>query len=203
MMKSTAQKLKPVVFIASLLPLAWLVFAVFTDNLGANPIEAITRSLGDWSLRFLLLTLLATPLRRAMGWSWPILYRRMIGLYAFFYALLHLSSYIVLDQFFYWPDIWADIIKRPFITVGMISFILLIPLTLTSNRYSFRRLGKNWQRLHRLVYVITAGVILHFFMMQKVADMESVTYLFIFILLMLARLPARWFYSTRDRSYTY
>ncbi len=202
-MKSSAQKLKPIVFIAALLPLAWLTYAILSDNLGANPIEAFTRSLGDWALRFLLLTLLATPLRRAMGWSWPILYRRMLGLYAFFYATLHLSSYIVLDQFFFWPDIWADIIKRPFITVGMISFLLLIPLAATSNKYSFRRLGKYWQRLHRLVYFITAGVILHFFMMQKVTDMESMTYLFIFILLMLARLPARWFYSTRDSSYTY
>lgn len=195
-MKNTAQKLKPFIFVASILPLAWLVFAVFTDNLGANPIEAITRSLGDWSLRFLLLTLLATPLRRVTGWSWPIAYRRMLGLYAFFYATLHLTSYIVLDQFFYWSDIWADIIKRPFITVGMISFLLLIPLAATSNRYSFRHLGKNWQRLHRLVYLITAGGILHFFMMQKVSDIESVTYLFIFVLLMLARLPARWFYAT-------
>jgi methionine sulfoxide reductase heme-binding subunit len=202
-MKNTAQKLKPIIFIAALLPLAWLVYAVFTDNLGANPIEAITRSLGDWALRFLLLTLLATPLRSAMGWSWPIAYRRMLGLYAFFYATLHLTSYIVLDQFFYWPDIWADIIKRPFITVGMVSFVLLIPLALTSNRYSFRRLGRNWQRLHRLVYVITAGVILHFFMMQKVTTMETMFYLFTFVLLMLARLPARWFYSIRDRSYTY
>ncbi len=202
-MKNTTQRLKPIVFIAALLPLAWLVFAIFTDNLGANPIEALIRSLGDWSLRFLLLTLLATPLRRAMGWSWPIDYRRMLGLYAFFYATLHLTSYIVLDQFFSWPDILADIIKRPFITVGMISFVLLIPLAATSNKFSFRRLGRNWQRLHRLIYPITAGVILHFFMMQKVADMESVTYLFIFILLMLARLPARWFYSSRDNSYTY
>jgi len=202
-MKNATQRLKPIVFIASLLPLAWLVFALFTDNLGANPIEAVTRSLGDWALRFLLLTLLATPLRRAMGWSWPIDYRRMLGLFAFFYATLHLTSYVTLDQFFSWPDIWADILKRPFITVGMISFLLLIPLAATSNRYSFRHLGKYWQRLHRLIYFITAGVILHFFMMQKVADMETVTYLFIFILLMLARLPARWFYSTRNRSYTY
>ncbi len=197
-MKNISKQLKPLVFTTALLPLAWLVYAALTDNLGANPIEAFTRSLGDWALRFLLLTLLATPLRRAMGWSWPIMYRRMLGLYAFFYATLHLCSYIVLDQFFYWPDIWADIIKRPFITVGMVSFLLLIPLAATSNRYSFRRLGRNWQRLHRLVYFITAGVILHFFMMQKVTTMETISYLFIFIMLMLARLPARWFYNTKE-----
>jgi len=202
-MKSTAQRLKPVVFIAALLPLAWLTYGALTDKLGANPIEAITRGLGDWALRFLLLSLLATPMLRAMGWSWPFIYRRMLGLYAFFYTTLHLTSYIALDQFFSWPDIWADILKRPFITVGMISFILLIPLAATSNKYSFRRLGKYWQRLHRLTYVITAGVILHFFMMQKVTDLETITYLFIFILLMLARLPARWFYSINDSSFTY
>ncbi len=200
-MKNISKQLKPIVFTTALLPLAWLVYAALTDNLGANPIEAFTRGLGDWALRFLLLTLLATPLRRAMGWSWPIMYRRMLGLYAFFYATLHLCSYIVLDQFFYWPDIWADIIKRPFITVGMVSFLLLIPLAATSNRYSFRRLGRNWQRLHRLVYFITAGVILHFFMMQKVTTMETISYLFIFILLMLARLPARWFYARDNNSY--
>ena len=197
-----SRQLKPIVFLAALLPLAWLVYAALTDNLGANPIEAFTRSLGDWALRFLLLTLLATPLRRATGWSWPIMYRRMLGLYAFFYATLHLCSYIVLDQFFYWPDIWADIIKRPFITVGMISFLLLIPLAVTSNKWMIRRLGRNWQRLHRLVYFITAGVILHFFMMQKVTTMETISYLFIFILLMLARVPARRFYTRDNNSYS-
>lgn len=188
-MKNTAQKLKPIVFIAALLPLAWLTYAILSDNLGANPIEAFTRSLGDWTLRFLLLTLLATPLRRVTGWSWPIMYRRMLGLYTFFYATLHLASYIVLDQFFYWPDIWADIIKRPFITVGMISFLLLIPLAATSNKFMIRRLGKNWQRLHRLVYLIAIGGVAHFYMMVKADTREPMLYGAILLLLLMARLP--------------
>ncbi|MDH5785705.1 MAG: sulfoxide reductase heme-binding subunit YedZ, partial [Chromatiales bacterium] len=146
--------LKVAVFITCLLPLLWLAYGTWNSTLGANPIETITRTLGDWALRLLLLTLTITPLRRLSGWGWPLRLRRMLGLFAFFYALLHLCSYLVLDQFFYWPEIWADIIKRPYITIGMVAFLLLIPLAITSTHKWMRRLGRHWQRLHRLVYPI-------------------------------------------------
>lgn len=179
--------IKAVLFVLCLMPLLWLGYGAYSDTLGANPIEAITRTLGDWALRFLLLTLTATPLRRLSGWGWPIRFRRMLGLYAFFYALLHLSSYIVLDQFFYWPEIWADIIKRPYITVGMASFLLLIPLAATSTKKMIRRLGRNWQRLHRLVYPIAIGAVVHNLMMPKVLSTEPLLYAAALALLLLLR----------------
>jgi len=179
--------IKVVLFVLCLMPLLWLGYGTYSDALGANPIEAITRTLGDWALRFLLLTLTATPLRRLSGWGWPIRFRRMLGLYAFFYALLHLISYIVLDQFFYWPEIWADIIKRPYITVGMASFLLLIPLAATSTKKMIRRLGRNWQRLHRLVYPIAIGAVVHNLMMPKVLSTEPLLYAAALALLLLLR----------------
>ncbi len=175
------------VFIACLLPLLWLGYDAYHGHLGANPIETITRSLGDWALRFLLLTLTATPLRKLTGWGWPLRLRRMLGLYAFFYALLHVSSYIVLDQFFYWPEIWADIIKRPYITIGMVSFLLLIPLAITSTHGWMRRLGRNWQRLHRLVYPIAIAAVAHNLMLVKVISAEPLLYAGILLLLLLLR----------------
>jgi sulfoxide reductase heme-binding subunit YedZ len=187
-MNMTARKIKPMVFILALTPLAWLIYAALSGNLGVNPIEAITRSLGDWALRLLLLTLAVTPLRKLTGWRWPLRFRRMLGLYAFFYTALHLGSYIVLDQFFYWPEIWSDIIKRPYITVGMISFLLLIPLAITSTGGMMRRLGRNWQRLHRLVYPIAIGGVLHYYMLVKADTREPLIYAGILLLLLLARI---------------
>jgi sulfoxide reductase heme-binding subunit YedZ len=180
--------LKAALFLLCLIPLLWLAYGAFSDSLGANPIEAITRTLGDWALRFLLLTLTATPLRRLSGWGWPLRLRRMLGLYAFFYALLHLCSYIVLDQFFYWPEIWADIIKRPYITIGMASFLLLLPLAVTSTNRMMRRLGRNWQRLHRLIYPIAIGAVVHNLMMLKALSIEPLLYAIALALLLLARL---------------
>ncbi len=187
-MKKPLQFIKPLVFIAALTPAIWLLVAALSNNLGANPIEAITRSLGEWALRFLLLTLTLTPLRRLTGWYRLLGYRRMLGLYSFFYASLHLLSYIVLDQFFYWPEIWADIIKRPYITVGMVSFLLLIPLAITSTKGWMRRLGKNWKRLHRLVYAIAIGAVLHYYMLVKADTLEPLTYAAILLLLLLLRI---------------
>ena len=158
---------KPVVFVLCLLPFVLLVLRLMTNDLGANPIEAFTRHSGEWGLRFLLITLSITPLKRLIKQSWPMRYRRMLGLFAFFYICVHLSSYIVLDQFFDWPEIWADILKRPFITIGMTGFLLLIPLALTSNKVMMKRLGRNWQRLHRLVYVIGVCGVLHYFWLVK------------------------------------
>lgn len=179
---------KPLLFLFCLLPAAWLLYGALTGNLGANPIEAITRTLGDWALRLLLITLLITPLRRLSGWSWLLRYRRMLGLYVFFYATLHLLSYIVLDQFFYWPEIWADIIKRPYITVGMMSFLLLIPLAVTSTTGWMRRLGKRWQQLHRLVYLCAIGGVLHYYMLVKADTREPLVYMGLLAILLVARI---------------
>ena len=175
-MNITTNRIKILVFITALTPLLWLGYGAISGNLGANPVEAITRSLGDWALRFLLITLTVTPLRKLSGWGWPMRLRRMLGLYAFFYALLHLSSYIVLDQFFYWPEIWADILKRPYITIGMTSFLLLIPLAITSTHRMMRRLGRNWLRLHKLVYPIAIGAVVHNLMLIKVLSLEPLIY---------------------------
>ncbi|MDQ5769692.1 sulfite oxidase heme-binding subunit YedZ [Thiothrix subterranea] len=163
---------KPVVFALALLPLALLGWGVWQDTLGANPIETITRSLGEWTLRFLLLTLLLSTLRRATGWVQGIRLRRMLGLFAFFYGVLHLLSYLWLDQFFDWAEIWYDIVERPFITVGMLAFVLMTPLALTSFKAAIRKLGRNWQRLHTLIYPLTMLGVLHFWWL---ADSKSRT----------------------------
>ncbi|MDP6788357.1 MAG: protein-methionine-sulfoxide reductase heme-binding subunit MsrQ [Rhodospirillales bacterium] len=168
---------KPLVFVLCLTPLAWLVWRGLSGGLGANPIEAITRFLGDWAMRLVLVTLAVTPLRRLFGWPVLMRLRRMVGLFAFAYAVLHLSSYVVLDQFFYWPEIWADIVKRNFITVGMIAFLMLLALAATSTNAMVRRLGgKRWRRLHRLVYPAAVAVIVHFYMMAKADVREPLIY---------------------------
>jgi sulfoxide reductase heme-binding subunit YedZ len=168
--------LKPLAFAVCLLPLARLGWLGFNDGLGANPIEFITRSLGTWSLGFLLITLAVSPVRRLTGLGWPIRLRRMFGLYAFFYATLHFLSYIWLDQFFDWAAIAKDIAKRPFITVGVANYLLLIPLALTSTDRMVRRLGRRWQQLHRLVYVIAAGGVVHYYMLVKQDVTQPVIY---------------------------
>jgi methionine sulfoxide reductase heme-binding subunit len=169
--------IKPFIFTLCLMPLVWLIWRGLSGDLGANPIEVITRFLGDWAMRILLVTLAVTPLRRMFGWSVLMRLRRMFGLFAFAYAVLHLSSYVVLDQFFYWPEIWADIIKRNFITVGMIAFLMLLALAVTSTNAMIRRLGgKRWQRLHRLVYPAAVAVVVHFYMMVKADIREPLIY---------------------------
>lgn len=168
---------KPLVFVLCLVPLALLAYDAFAGQLGANPIEKVTRTLGDWALRFLLIGLAVTPLRRLSGWNAPARFRRMLGLYAFFYACLHLLSYVVLDQFFAWADIVKDIVKRPYITVGMLTFLLLVPLAVTSTDAMVRRLGgRRWRLLHRLVYAAAAGGVLHFVMLVKADLREPLLY---------------------------
>lgn len=182
---------KPIVFLVSLVPLALLLqAAVFdVDALGANPIEAINRELGDWALRFLLITLAITPLRQLTGRHELVRLRRMLGLFAFFYATLHVASYTGLDQQFAWDEIVKDIIKRPFITVGFISFVLLLPLAATSTNATVRRLGgRRWRNLHRLVYVIGAGAVLHFFWMVKSDIREPLVYAVVLAVLLGYRL---------------
>lgn len=159
--------LKPLVFVACLLPLARLAWLGLTMGLGANPIEFITRSTGTWTLVFLLITLSVTPLRRLTGRNDLIRLRRMLGLFAFFYACLHFTTYIWLDQFFDWRAIVKDVWKRPFITVGFAAFVMLIPLALTSTHAMQRRLKRRWQQLHRLVYVIAIAGVVHYWWLVK------------------------------------
>jgi len=159
---------KPLAFVVGLLPFTWLVFAAVTDALGANPAEALVRSTGDWTLRFLCLVLAVTPLRVWAGLPPLARFRRMVGLFVYFYALLHLLSYSWFDMGFDVADIVRDIIKRPFILVGSTAVVLLTPLALTSFNRAIRFLGaRRWQRLHRLVYGIAGLGLLHFFWMRS------------------------------------
>lgn len=159
---------KPAVWLACLLPVAWLLWAAFNDQLGANPAEALIRSLGDWSLRFLVLVLAVTPLRVTTGWTVLARWRRMLGLFMFLYASLHLLAYAWFDQEFVLNAIWADVQKRRFILVGMLSWLLLLPLALTSFNRAIRALGAaRWRWLHRLVYAIAVLAVLHFFWMRS------------------------------------
>ena len=158
---------KAVLFLVCLVPLGRLAWFAYSGGLGANPIEFITRSTGTWTLVFLLITLSVTPLRHLTGRNQLIRYRRLLGLFAFFYACLHFTTYIWLDQFFEWPAIVKDVIKRPFITVGFASFILLIPLAATSTHAMQRRLKRRWQQLHRVVYLIAIGGVVHYWWLVK------------------------------------
>lgn len=160
--------LKPPLFFACLAPLVWYAWGAQTDSLGANPVEAVTRGFGTWALNLLLITLSVTPLRKLSGWAWLGRLRRMLGLFAFFYAALHLAAYAWFDQFFDWTAIARDILKRPFITVGVVCFALLLPLAATSNAYAIRRLGgRRWQELHRSIYAIALLAVLHYAWMVK------------------------------------
>jgi sulfoxide reductase heme-binding subunit YedZ len=160
--------LKPLAFAAALAPLAWLALGAWRGWLGANPIETITRSTGVWTLRFLVITLAVTPLRWATGWNDLIRFRRMLGLFAFFYGTLHLFTYLWLDQFFDWGAIAKDVVKRPFITAGFSAYVLLVPLAITSTAGMIRRLGgRAWRRLHRLAYVAAALGVVHYWWLVK------------------------------------
>jgi len=186
--------LKAIVFVAALVPVARLAGALVFDPeaLGANPAEFITRTTGDWTLRFLLLTLVVTPLRKLLGWHWLAGFRRMLGLYAFFYGLVHLSSYVSFDHVFELAEILKDILKRPFITVGFTALVLLLPLAVTSTDRMVRRLGaKRWLALHRLVYVIAPLGVLHFWWMVKADLTEPAIYAAILALLLGYRVAAK------------
>jgi len=168
---------KPAVFALCLIPLGWIGWLAATGGLGVNPIEAMIRSLGDWALRFLLIALAVSPVKEIFGWPVVMRFRRMLGLFAFFYVVVHLSSWIGIDQFFAWPLIWADIVKRPFITVGMLALFLLIPLAGTSTSGMIKRLGaRRWKRLHMLVYPAAILGCLHFAMMVKADLREPLIY---------------------------
>ncbi|MDR7048239.1 sulfoxide reductase heme-binding subunit YedZ [Duganella sp. 3397] len=158
--------IKAGVFLAALIPLARMVYLTVTGQL-VEPLEFITRSTGDWTLYFLCFTLAVTPLRRVSKWNWLVKLRRMLGLFMFFYAVLHFMTFLWFDHFFDLAEMWKDVLRRPFITVGFIAFVLLIPLAATSTNAMIRRLGgKRWQWLHRLIYVIAPLAILHFWWMK-------------------------------------
>lgn len=185
-------QLKAALFLASLIPLIRLGWYGYSSQLGANPIEFITRSLGTWTLVFLLITLSITPLRNLSGWSWLIKLRRMAGLFAFFYALLHFVTYIWLDQFFDLYSIYKDVIKRPFITIGFTAFILLIPLAATSTNAMIKRLGgKRWQLLHRLIYLIAIFGVVHYWWLVKKDITQPVIYAAILTILLGYRVVMR------------
>lgn len=169
---------KPIVFTFCLLPLLWIAYrgAVLTD-LGANPVEMVNRYLGDWALRFLLVALAVSPFMSLTGWTSIARFRRMMGLFAYFYVSLHLINYLYVDQFFNWSDIWADIVKRNYITIGMTAFLLLTPLALTSTNGMIKRLGgKRWKKLHKLVYPASILGVVHFYMMVKADVTEPLIY---------------------------
>lgn len=189
---------KAAVFVACLLPFAYLVWRAVAGDLGANPIEAVTLSTGRWALRLLLVTLAVTPLRRVTGWNRLISYRRMLGLFGFFYASLHFAIYIVIDQFFDWETIVEDIAKRPFITVGFAAFVLLVPLAVTSTKGWIRRLGRRWQRLHRLIYVAASLAVVHFIWKVK-SDLRDPLF-YASILGLLLGFRAVWWLAKRTRA---
>jgi sulfoxide reductase heme-binding subunit YedZ len=187
--------LKPVIFLACLIPLARLGWKAFSSGLGANPIQVITFSTGTWTLVFLLLTLSITPLRKLTKQYWLIQYRRMFGLFAFFYGCLHFTTYIWLDQFFNLHSVYKDIYKRPFITVGFTAFVLMIPLAATSTKWAIGKLGKRWQTLHRLIYLSAIAGVIHFLWAVKLDKRVPEIYASILGVLLLYRLVV-WY---RDR----
>ncbi|MEO6212581.1 MAG: protein-methionine-sulfoxide reductase heme-binding subunit MsrQ [Vicinamibacterales bacterium] len=162
-------------FVAALTPFLWLFFRALTGRLSVNPVEDLTLTTGIWALRMLVITLAITPLRRLTGWNRAIQYRRMVGLFAFFYGTLHLATYF-LDQGFALTFIVADVVKRPFITVGMIAFVLMVPLAITSTKGWIRRMGKRWQLLHRLIYISGIAAVVHYLWKVKIATGSPVYY---------------------------
>jgi sulfoxide reductase heme-binding subunit YedZ len=196
--KSFFRLTKPVLFLLCLLPLAFLLLRAFDVagfGLGANPIEELLHELGRWGLKFLLLSLSITPLRRWTGWNWLLRFRRMLGLFAFFYIILHFLTYAVLDQSLDVAAIVEDVIKRPYITLGMTGLLFLIPLAVTSTKSMMRRLGKRWQKLHRLVYVIAIVGVWHFYWQVKLDTLEAILYALVLAVLLATRV----YYSRKSR----
>lgn len=176
------------VFLCALAPFLYGVYLAFTGGFGANPIKEATHFTGDWALRLLLITLGITPLRRLTRRNVFARFRRMLGLYAFFYVCLHFSIWLVVDQFFDWGEILRDIVKRPYITVGFAAFLLLLPLALTSTKRMVQRLGTNWRRLHSAIYVIGTLGIIHYLWLVKADRLQPIIYGCIFVTLLVLRL---------------
>jgi sulfoxide reductase heme-binding subunit YedZ len=183
---------KAAAFALFLLPAAWLAWRTAVGDLGADPVETLSSRTGDWTLRLLFVTLAITPARRYLGWNRLVRYRRMAGLFTFAYATIHLSCFVVLDQFFDWGSIAHEISERRWITIGMATWLLLVPLAVTSTDAAVRRLGaRRWRRLHRLVYLAGVGGVLHYFWAVKADTRLPLLYAAILALLLVLRLPAR------------
>jgi sulfoxide reductase heme-binding subunit YedZ len=190
---------KVLVFLAALLPLCWAGWRAYQQNLTANPIEYITHFTGDWTLRFLVLTLAVTPLRKLLGLPDLIRFRRMIGLFAFFYGTLHFATYIWLDKFFDLQEMFKDVVKRPYITAGFAAFLLMIPLAVTSTSGWIRRIGgKRWQLLHRLVYVSGIAGVIHYYWLVK-SDIRLPAMYGVLVAILLAYRAVVWALNRRPR----
>jgi len=176
--------LKTIAFLLALVPLGSLAYRTYTNDLGVNPAETLQLATGGWALKFLVITLAVTPIRRLTGWNRVIQYRRMLGLFAFFYACLHLLTYVVLDKYFALGEMMADVVKRPFITAGSVAFLAMVPLAITSTRGWIRRLGRRWQVLHRLIYISAVAAAVHFIWKVKVAIGEPVYYAIVIAVLL-------------------
>lgn len=172
----TERVYKPIVFLLCLVPFLWIGWDAFNFNLGANPVEKMTHRTGDWVLRFLLLTLAISPLQQLLNWSVLLRYRRLFGLFTFFYVCVHFLIYIVFDHFFDLNEIAEDIVKRPYITFGFTAFMLLIPLAVTSTNKMMKRLGKKWKKLHQLIYIIGTLGVLHYLSLVKADVFEPFIY---------------------------
>jgi sulfoxide reductase heme-binding subunit YedZ len=190
---------KVVLFINGMTPLALLVWDVYRKHVGANPLEFVTRTTGMLTLVFLLLALAVSPLRRITGLNWLIRFRRMVGLFAFFYGSLHLLTYIAFDRFFHFTTIPSDILKRPFIAIGMTALVLMLPLAITSTDKMVKRLGgRRWAQLHRIVYASGVLGVLHYYMLVKSDIRLPVTFAFLLFLLLAFRLFVR-YYASQSR----
>ena len=197
----TLRLTKVTIFMAALIPLLRLGWKALHGGLGANPIEVITHSTGDWTLIFILTTLSVTPLRRLTRQYWLIGVRRMVGLFAFFYGTLHFLTYIWLDKFFDIHEMTKDIVKRPFITVGFSAFVLMVPLAATSTARSIRRLGgKNWQRLHRLIYLTGILGVIHYLWLVKANKHKPYEYGIVLSILLLYRVAVWWSEKRKQRA---
>ena len=191
--------LKRVIFAAALIPAAALAADAYHGNLTANPIEYITHTTGDWAIRFLVITLAVTPLRRVTGWNPIIKLRRMLGLFSFFYATLHFLTWFVLDWFFDFRQMAEDVAKRPFITLGMATYLMLLALAVTSTQGSIRRLGRRWTQLHRLIYVACGTALFHFWLARKTVVPQFQVVLVAAVVLLGFR--AWWTLRTRTRAH--
>ncbi|MGB5467421.1 MAG: protein-methionine-sulfoxide reductase heme-binding subunit MsrQ [Sedimenticolaceae bacterium] len=178
---------KPIVFAACLVPFVLLEKGTLEGDLGANPLERVTDVTGQWGLRLLLLTLAISPLRRLTGWTWLVRFRRMLGLFVFFYISLHFLTWVWIDQALSWGNILADIVKRPYVTVGFTAWLLLLPLALTSTRGMMRRLGSNWHRLHRVIYAVGVLGVLHYMWLVKADLMQPLIYAGLLVVLLAVR----------------
>lgn len=190
-------RIKQILFVCALIPFLRLLGFALTDRLGANPLEFISRNTGDWTLYFLSITLAITPLRRLLHVGWIVQLRRMLGLFGFFYASLHFLTFLWFDHFFDLEEMWKDVLKRPFITVGFAAFVCLLPLALTSTNRMMKRLGRHWQSVHRLIYGILPLGVLHYYWMKAGKHDLSQPLLFALLIAVLLSLRLWWRWSGR------